>query len=96
MGNKNYTWVGLIISIFMFGVSFLISRYIQFKEILFVGAFMIIVLIISIYVIISKINEFNKFIFEQEKLNNKNEERFKIYDRLNKLEAGIEYLQRKR
>jgi len=88
--------VGLIISIFMFGVSFLISRYIQFKEILFVGAFMIIVLIISIYVIISKINEFNKFIFEQEKLNNKNEERFKIYDRLNKLEAGIEYLQRKR
>ncbi len=54
------------------------------------------VFLILLFIIVSnKFKEFNIFINNQEELNKKNEERFKIYERLSKIEAKLDYFEKK-
>jgi|TARA_Y100000310_G_scaffold308415_1_gene351514 uncharacterized membrane protein len=59
------------------------------------GILAFIIIVFTIFIISNKFGGLNKFIDNQELINQKNKEKFKIYERLIELEKGVELIKSK-
>src|SRR3989344_3972184 len=63
---------------------------------IWVGVIAFVFVLLLILIISNKFSEFNNFVDEQQEINKRNEEKFKIYERLSNLEERINFLQNKK
>tara|TARA_Y100000034_G_C6890941_1_gene409820 strand:+ start:837 stop:1121 length:285 start_codon:yes stop_codon:yes gene_type:complete len=88
------TLLGLIFASSLFFIPYISNS--QYSQVLIVtGILAFIIIVFTIFIISNKFGGLNKFIDNQELINQKNKEKFKIYERLIELEKGVELIKSK-
>lgn len=98
MERKDSTgWIGILIG----GVFGILSLFLPYftkspnqQVWIVIGAVAFVAVIALVIIISKKFNELNDFTKMQEEINRKNEERFKIYERLSILESRLNLIER--